>query len=155
MSLIFITGGTGYLGTVLVRQALAAGHTVFASCFSQTPPATAGVTWAVLDVRDPQAVAAQFNQHRPDLIIHTAYLQTGPDVLPITAEGAGHVAAPLLPLGHGLFICRAMSFLTGNVRARIRRPIRLRRSRFMGKPKPAPRRSSPPRTPQRLSFAPR
>ncbi len=99
MSRIFITGGTGYLGTVLVRQALAAGYTVFASCFSQTPPATAGATWAVLDVRDPQAVAAQFNQCRPDLIIHTAYLQTGPDVLPVTAEGAGNVARAAAAVG--------------------------------------------------------
>lgn len=102
MSHIFITGGTGYLGTVLVRQALAAGHTVAASYFSQTPPATAGVAWAPLDVRDPQAVAARLTTLRPDLVMHTAYLQAGPDLMAVTAEGAGHIARAAAAVGSRL-----------------------------------------------------
>jgi dTDP-4-dehydrorhamnose reductase len=99
MSRIFITGGTGYLGAVLVRQALAAGHTVAASYFSQEPPAYAGVAWAPLDVRDSLAVEDSLDRLRPDLVIHTAYLQSGPEVMAVTAEGSGHVARATAAVG--------------------------------------------------------
>jgi len=38
MTSIFITGGTGYLGRVLVRQARLGGHHVAASYYTQAPP---------------------------------------------------------------------------------------------------------------------
>ncbi|NTU82534.1 MAG: sugar nucleotide-binding protein [Chloroflexales bacterium] len=99
MSRIFITGGTGYLGSALVRQASAAGHAVAASYFSHEPPAREGVTWAPLDVRDPLAVEDCLDRLRPDLVIHTAFIQTGPDVMPVTARGTGHVARAAAAVG--------------------------------------------------------
>lgn len=99
MSRIFITGGTGYLGSALVRRAALAGHTVAASYFSQEPPAPGGVTWVPLDVRDPLAVEDCLDGLRPDLVIHTAYLQSGPDLMPVTATGSGNVARAAAAIG--------------------------------------------------------
>lgn len=90
---IFITGGTGYLGGALLRLARAAGHTLGASYFSQPPAPDPDVAWLPLDVRDPLAVEEALDRFRPDAVIHTAFRQGGPDLMAITAAGAGHVAA--------------------------------------------------------------
>ena len=88
---LFITGGTGYLGGALLR--LAAGrYELGASYRSQRPPVSPDIDWAPLDVRDPQAVRAALARFRPDLVIHTAFVQYGPDLMAITADGSGHVA---------------------------------------------------------------
>jgi dTDP-4-dehydrorhamnose reductase len=96
---IFITGGTGYLGGALIRLAHLAGHTIGASYFSQPPAAGPAVAWAPLDVRDPLAVEEALDRFRPDAVIHTAFRQGGPDLMPITADGAGHVAVAAAALG--------------------------------------------------------
>ncbi len=88
---LFITGGTGYLGRALLR--IAAGYYVLgASYLSQHPSASPHIDWTPLDVRDPQAVRAALVRFRPDIVIHTAFVQYGPDLVAITAEGSGHVA---------------------------------------------------------------
>lgn len=73
---LLVTGGrTGYLGRHVV--AAAAGHDVVA------------VGSGDCDVRDRDAVDALLQAHRPDAVIHTAYVQSDWDV---TATGAAHVA---------------------------------------------------------------
>lgn len=73
---LLVTGGrTGYLGRHVVTAASA--HEVI------------GVGSADADLRDRSAVDALVAQHRPDAIIHTAYVQSDWDV---TATGAAHVA---------------------------------------------------------------
>jgi dTDP-4-dehydrorhamnose reductase len=99
MSGILITGGTGYLGGELVRQAAAAGHVVAATYFSQPPPPAPGATWLPLDVRDAASVEAALEELRPEIVIHTAYVQTGPELTAITADGAGNVARAAAALG--------------------------------------------------------
>lgn len=91
MQRILITGGTGYLGSALVRQARQQGHAVVATSFSR-PPHASGVTWLPLDVRDPATIAAVLDEARPDLVIHTAFRQHGPDLTATTATGAGAMA---------------------------------------------------------------
>lgn len=92
MSRILITGGTGYLGGALVRQARAAGHSVAATYLSQAPPAAQGGLWAPLDIRDSLAVDELLARLRPEVVIHTAFVQSGPALMAVTAEGAGNVA---------------------------------------------------------------
>ena len=77
-----MTGGrTGYLGRHVV--AAAAGHDVVA------------VGSADADVRDPAAVQALLAAHRPDAVVHTAYVQSD---WAVTATGADQ----LMPGLHSL-----------------------------------------------------
>ncbi|MCS6880014.1 MAG: sugar nucleotide-binding protein [Oscillochloridaceae bacterium] len=98
MTSIFITGGTGYLGRVLVRQASRSGHRVAASYYTQAPPSDEAL-WLPLDVRDSLAVEDLLDRLRPEVVIHTAYRQGGPDLLPVTTTGAGNVARAAAAIG--------------------------------------------------------
>jgi dTDP-4-dehydrorhamnose reductase len=88
---LLITGGAGYLGSEVVRQASECGWDVVATCLSRRPDNAAGA-FVALDVRDQRAVDGVFGDVRPDAVIHTAYRQSGPDLWATTAEGAGVVA---------------------------------------------------------------
>jgi dTDP-4-dehydrorhamnose reductase len=74
---LLVTGGrTGYLGRYVVAAA-AAGHEVVAAGSADA------------DVRDAAAVESLVERHRPDAIVHTAYVQSDRAV---TADGAANVA---------------------------------------------------------------
>jgi dTDP-4-dehydrorhamnose reductase len=88
---LLITGGTGYLGTELVRQALKAGWDVAATSFSRRFSADAA-RYLYLDVRDQRAVEQAFDALRPAAVVHTAYRQAGPDLWTTTAEAPALVA---------------------------------------------------------------
>lgn len=89
---ILITGGTGYLGSVLVRQAQALGMPVAATYFSQQPPIDDEVCWIALDISDAWHVEDTIERLRPEIIVHTAYRQRDPGLWAISAEGACHIA---------------------------------------------------------------
>lgn len=81
-----MTGATGHLGGELVARAPAAGWEVFGT--SRSDPA-----FERLDVRDDgAALASLLRRIRPQAVIHTAYLQDGPDAFAVTAGGSEHVA---------------------------------------------------------------
>lgn len=94
MQRLLITGGTGYLGRELVRQALAQGLAVTATWHTTPLPAESppGLNWLPLDVRSEEQVEAVVAAAQPDVIIHTAYRQSEPDLHATTAMGAHHVA---------------------------------------------------------------
>jgi dTDP-4-dehydrorhamnose reductase len=50
-------------------------------------------------VRDPDAVTALLRALRPTAVVHTAYVQTGPDAWDVTAGGSGAVAAASAEVG--------------------------------------------------------
>lgn len=88
---LFITGGAGYLGSEIVRQAVAGDWQVAATYFSRRPD-HAGARCLPLDIRDDLEVDQALADFRPAAVIHTAYRQDGPDLWSITATGAGVVA---------------------------------------------------------------
>ncbi|WP_036218507.1 sugar nucleotide-binding protein, partial [Calidithermus chliarophilus] len=95
---LFVTGGTGYVGRELVRQALALGWEVAAGHFRQ-PPLPYPAAWVPLDLRDRGAAREALEALRPHALINTAYAQSGPDLTPLTAEAPGHLARLARGLG--------------------------------------------------------
>jgi dTDP-4-dehydrorhamnose reductase len=77
---IHVTGATGYLGSELVRLA-------------------PGASAERVDVRDRPAVAALLERVRPDVVIHTAYRQGGPDEWAVNVDGSENVARAAAALG--------------------------------------------------------
>jgi dTDP-4-dehydrorhamnose reductase len=83
---LLVTGGSGYLGGEIVRRAGATGWSAVGTCFRSSGDTP-------LDVRDRTAVEAVMAAVRPDHVIHTAYLQDGPDAWATNVEGTANVAA--------------------------------------------------------------
>ncbi|MES2493921.1 MAG: NAD(P)-dependent oxidoreductase [Pseudomonadota bacterium] len=89
MTLLAITGATGFVGQALLERALAAGFEVQALT-RREQPARAGVTWVMGDLADRAALSRLAN--RCEAVIHVAGVVNAPD-----AEGfaAGNVAGTL------------------------------------------------------------
>jgi dTDP-4-dehydrorhamnose reductase len=77
---LHVTGATGTLGSELLRL---------------RPDASA----ERVEVRDAAAVRDLFERVRPDVVVHTAYRQDGPDAAAINVEGSQHVARAAAGVG--------------------------------------------------------
>lgn len=77
---VHVTGATGYLGSELVRL-------------------RADASTERVDVRDAAAVASLFERVRPEVVIHTAYRQDGPDAYAINVNGSRNVARAARAVG--------------------------------------------------------
>lgn len=86
---LLVTGGTGYLGSELLRREPAVG-----TWLTTEPPARDD--WLRLDVRDSAAVRRELERMRPGAVIHTAYRQ---DDRATTLDGAGAVAEAAAAVG--------------------------------------------------------
>ncbi|MDX2004010.1 MAG: SDR family oxidoreductase [Meiothermus sp.] len=87
---VLITGGTGYLGRVLLRQGLEQGLTLAATCHSQ-PPAAPGVRWHRLDILDRPGLRQTLEVFRPEVVVHTAYRKEGEGWGRVIVEGTANV----------------------------------------------------------------
>jgi dTDP-4-dehydrorhamnose reductase len=77
---IHVTGATGYLGSELTRRARDA-------------------STERVDVRDSNAVLELLERVRPDVVVHTAYRQDGPDAREINVAGSETVARAAAVVG--------------------------------------------------------
>ncbi|GAB4206468.1 MAG: SDR family oxidoreductase [Roseiflexaceae bacterium] len=77
------------------------------------PPSLPGASFLPLDIRDAAATAALIFQLRPDLIIHTAYVQSGPDLQRVTVDGSEAVARAAAAVGARLVHLSSDALLDG------------------------------------------
>jgi dTDP-glucose 4,6-dehydratase len=78
---LLVTGGAGFIGSAVVRLAIARGHHVvnldaltYAACEGNVASVADSPRYAFekADIRDPAALARVFAQHRPDAVMHLA-----------------------------------------------------------------------------------
>ncbi len=78
---ILVTGGAGFIGSAVVRRAVAEGHAVvnvdaltYAACLENVAPVADSPLYAFekADIRDPDALARIFRDHKPDAVMHLA-----------------------------------------------------------------------------------
>lgn len=78
---IFITGGAGFIGSAVVRLAIARGHNVvnvdsltYAGCLENVVSVAdhPSYTFEKIDIRDRKALDAAFKKHAPDAVMHLA-----------------------------------------------------------------------------------
>jgi dTDP-4-dehydrorhamnose reductase len=81
---LLITGASGFLGRALMAQAGGGG--------------VVGLTSST-DVRDAAALGAAFAAVAPEVVVHTAYRQTGAQARAVNAEGGGNVARAARAVG--------------------------------------------------------
>ena len=86
---LLVTGGAGYLGSEVCRQAVELGWDVLATRFAAEPPYGRPVR---LDVRDEEATARVFLRHGPAVVVHTAYRLSGPEMESAIVKGSHSVA---------------------------------------------------------------
>jgi dTDP-4-dehydrorhamnose reductase len=93
---ILVTGGAGYLGAELCKQALSRGHDVVATEHRTPAPHGRAVK---LDVRDGEAVERALLRCGPDVVLHTAYVQNGSEMNDTIVRGTHNVAAASARVG--------------------------------------------------------
>jgi len=78
---ILVTGGAGFIGSAVVRRAVAKGHSVvnldaltYAACLENVAPVADSPNYAFenADIRNPEALARIFARHQPDAVMHLA-----------------------------------------------------------------------------------
>jgi dTDP-4-dehydrorhamnose reductase len=102
---VFVTGLGGYLGRAIAAL---------------EPEAIGIVGRAQADVRDPRALAAALDVAQPAAVIHTAYVQEGPDARSVNVDGSAAVASAAAERGLRLVHLSSDIVFSG----RLERPLR-------------------------------
>ncbi|WP_405640199.1 SDR family oxidoreductase [Streptomyces sp. NBC_00019] len=85
---VLIIGGSGFLGTELVRRATAAGRET-AATYQSRPGGTPGASWHHVDLRVPQWIDEVLTSVAPDVVINAT---SGQSDWAVTADGSIRVA---------------------------------------------------------------
>ncbi|CUH42688.1 dTDP-glucose 4,6-dehydratase [Ruegeria atlantica] len=78
---LLVTGGAGFIGSAVVRRAIAEGHSIinvdsltYAACLDNVATVADADSYAFehADIRDPSAMTSVLKKHNPDAIMHLA-----------------------------------------------------------------------------------
>ena len=75
---LLVTGGSGYLGTAILKRAPA--NWKIAATYLAHQIAQRNVAAFCVDLRDADAINRLFDEFRPDVVIHTAAVMSGNDL---------------------------------------------------------------------------
>jgi len=92
---VLVVGGSGFLGSEVARQALAA-HQRVAATYLTRPADVVGPSWHVLDIRNREQVADLLAAVKPDVVINSAYQHAD---WTSTADGAVQLAIAAASVG--------------------------------------------------------
>ncbi|MFJ9574526.1 SDR family oxidoreductase [Streptomyces bacillaris] len=109
---VLIVGGSGFLGSELVRQAVAAGHAT-AATFATRPRNTPEVMEYALDLRDSARLDAVLAEAAPALVVNAT---SGGSDWPVTAEGPVRLAMATARYGCPLVHVSSDAVFSGNGR---------------------------------------
>jgi dTDP-4-dehydrorhamnose reductase len=87
---LLVTGGSGYVGMGVLRRAPK--EWKIAATYNTRSFAQSNVAAFRVDVRDADAVNRLFDGFRPEVVIHTAALMTGDEMMATNVDGARHIA---------------------------------------------------------------
>ncbi len=71
-SKIFVAGGTGMVGSAIIRNLQSKGYTNIVSNYHSREPSVQDVSWQQLDVTDQQNVTDFFTAHKPEVVFLAA-----------------------------------------------------------------------------------
>ncbi len=97
---MLLTGGSGFLGSVLAVLAAAAGYRVWATHLSNPVPDRRGVTPVKINLTDYSALTALVRESAPSVVVHTAYSMSDSA---INAGCSGELAAACAALARPPF----------------------------------------------------
>ena len=87
---LLVPGGSGYVGAGILRRVPP--EWKIAATFLAHPFEQSGVAAFRVDVRDADAVNRLFDGFRPDIVIHTAALMSGEEMMAVNVDGSRHIA---------------------------------------------------------------
>lgn len=94
---LLVTGGSGFVGAGVLRRA--PNDWQMAATYLAHPIEQAGVAAFCVDVRDANALSRLFDDVRPEVVIHTAALMTGDQMMSVNADGSRNIARATKQIG--------------------------------------------------------
>ncbi|WP_431039281.1 sugar nucleotide-binding protein [Streptomyces sp. P6-2-1] len=111
---MLVVGGSGFVGSVLVRRAAAEGHATHATYRGGLPPAVPGVVGHALDLRDGAAIDRLVDAVAPRVVVNVS---SGGADRTVTAEGAGRLALAVARRGARLVHVSSDAVFSGGLPA--------------------------------------
>ena len=87
---LLVTGGSGYVGAAILRRAPA--NWQIAATYLAHPIQQPNVAAFHIDIRDSRSVDQIFADFQPEVVIHTAALMFGGEMVPTNVDGSRNVA---------------------------------------------------------------
>lgn len=107
---VLVIGGSGFLGTELLRQARSVGRST-AATFNSRPGGAPGTSWHHLDLQEPRRIDEVLDAVQPSMVINSS---SGDNNWAVTADGPGRLAQSTARRGIRLVHVSSDAVFSGN-----------------------------------------